>query len=256
LTSFHKHKPASDGRKSRCKDCRRAYSRRYRREHREECKERDRQYYQENAEAIKEWNRRYREQNKEAIARRDARYRAANKGKLRAYFRDHYRRNREAKIAYSKQWAEEHREHRREYLAQYRAENAESLSEYFKAYGVENAEKRHIWVANYRARKMEAEGSYSFDEWEQLCALFDEGCASCQRKDEPLEADHIVPLTWEATSNWIDNIQPLCKSCNSSKGNHHDTDYRPAHVKAWAENKMDIQFFEAVTATMMPPEEV
>jgi 5-methylcytosine-specific restriction endonuclease McrA len=39
-----------------------------------------------------------------------------------------------------------------------------------------------------------------------------------------LTEDHVVPLSLGG-SNDIDNIQPLCKSCNSSKRGRH-IDYR------------------------------
>lgn len=69
-----------------------------------------------------------------------------------------------------------------------------------------------------RARKLNAEGSYTQEEWENKKAQYQYTCPACD-KSEPeiqLTADHIVPLIKGGT-NYIDNIQPLCQSCNSRK---------------------------------------
>ncbi len=44
---------------------------------------------------------------------------------------------------------------------------------------------------------------------------------------EPIKvtADHVIPLALDGP-NIIDNVQPLCVSCNCSKGARHTTDYR------------------------------
>ena len=49
-------------------------------------------------------------------------------------------------------------------------------------------------------------------------------CLCCKEKKK-LTVDHVIPVDWGGTSN-IENIQPLCQPCNSSKGNRRDTDYR------------------------------
>lgn len=75
-----------------------------------------------------------------------------------------------------------------------------------------------------RARLLDAEGSYTESEWNELCAKYDYRCLCCGER-KPLTADHVVPLACGG-SNSIDNVQPLCDRCNKRK--HTKTiDYRP-----------------------------
>jgi 5-methylcytosine-specific restriction endonuclease McrA len=67
-----------------------------------------------------------------------------------------------------------------------------------------------------RARRYGVEGDFTWEEWEALCNEFDNRCVSC-RKVEPLQIDHIIPLSTEGSTNTIDNIQPLCGFCNKVK---------------------------------------
>lgn len=69
---------------------------------------------------------------------------------------------------------------------------------------------------NRRAYLAGCEGSHTTEEWPSLCAANDNECASCHEK-RPLTRDHIIPLSRGGTND-INNIQPLCGSCNSSKG--------------------------------------
>jgi 5-methylcytosine-specific restriction endonuclease McrA len=70
------------------------------------------------------------------------------------------------------------------------------------------------------ARKL---GSHSKEEWEGMKLFFNNKCVKCN-KDGVVVKDHIIPL-YQGGSDSITNLQPLCQSCNTSKGSD-DTDYR------------------------------
>lgn len=72
--------------------------------------------------------------------------------------------------------------------------------------------KRHL----RKARIFGGGGSYTQEEWLTLCGQCDNICLCCKEK-KPLTIDHVIPLSRGGT-NSIDNIQPLCRECNSRKG--------------------------------------
>lgn len=69
-----------------------------------------------------------------------------------------------------------------------------------------------------RALKKGADGSFTLVEWELLKKQYGHRCPVCNRKEPKvkLTIDHIIPLL-KGDSNYIENIQPLCQSCNSKK---------------------------------------
>lgn len=87
------------------------------------------------------------------------------------------------------------------------------------AYRIKSDHKR-------RARERDAPGQFSAEDFNTLCAKYGNRCLKCGRSnwDVFLTADHVILLS-AGGSNWIDNIQPLCQPCNSSKGRQ-TTDYR------------------------------
>lgn len=71
--------------------------------------------------------------------------------------------------------------------------------------------------ANRYAREKGAVGSHTLQEWERLKTKYDNKCAICGKYTK-LTKDHIIPLS-KGGNNYISNIQPLCRNCNSKKNN-------------------------------------
>lgn len=70
-----------------------------------------------------------------------------------------------------------------------------------------------------RARITQVGGSFTLGEWTNLKAQYNWTCPDCLKKEPEIKLtiDHIVPVS-KGGSNNIENIQPLCGSCNSKKG--------------------------------------
>lgn len=79
-------------------------------------------------------------------------------------------------------------------------------------------------------RKKGNGGSHSYQEWLDLKEKYNNTCPSCLRKEPEIKLtkDHIIAVSLGGSGN-INNIQPLCISCNSQK-QIREINYLKGHV--------------------------
>lgn len=198
ISEFHKDKHSRDGRQGRCKSC---SSSRVRWSVWQEEKRRVGMKY---CSACGEW--------KNAS---DFHKRVASKDGLNKKCKDCARRQ-------AKEWASSNKQSVAERVKLWQANNREkSNAQKSKSYKKWTLNHRSKYLASKtvrRARERAGDGSVTAQEWEALKKFYNYTCLCCKRREPEIKLtlDHVKPL-FVGGSNTIDNVQPLCGSCNSSK---------------------------------------
>jgi len=141
-----------------------------------------------------------------------------------------------------------HKEHYREYSRQYRKTHKRNQSRYLKKYQQTHKQKVIEWQRKYhsspkgrckinhanhkrRARERNTEITLTVEQWENVLRIQSNHCNVCGKrftKKRPPTIDHIIPLS-KGGGLTYENIQALCKSCNSRK--HAKID--PQFIQSW-----------------------
>jgi 5-methylcytosine-specific restriction endonuclease McrA len=125
-------------------------------------------------------------------------------------------------------WTIENEQHIKEYKRQWRNENHAHII-------AQKCQRRretgcHIIYKFNREARINHSGEFFTFEWNALLSYYasDGLCLCCAQKRE-LTVDHVIPISMGGP-NTIDNLQPLCQSCNSAKCTR-IIDYRPDRGK-------------------------
>lgn len=272
LAEWGRDKATKDGLPTRCKACRRAYSR----EHADTARERAALWYRNNharaAERTKaqaktrgetrdastredeertyfQWKeeiqphraafwQRMREQRREYLRvyekayfsdpekqelrrQRSRKYYATEKGQrtIQSYRQSHPESQREA----TRRWSERNSDKRRAY----RMATRDARRAYHRQHYAANKARYFANSRRHRARRVAAEGSHTAQEWEALCAFYNQRCLHCGNSGS-LTVDHVIPLSKGGRDD-TSNLQPLCRPCNIAKAVR-AWDFRPQNI--------------------------
>jgi 5-methylcytosine-specific restriction endonuclease McrA len=110
-----------------------------------------------------------------------------------------------------KHLSEKHKNKISESLKKEKHPNWQGGISYQKGYDNFKTRRRNI-------KKYNNGGFHTIGDWENLKAQYNWICPCCGKREPgiKLSEDHIIPVTKGGSDN-IENIQPLCQSCNSRK---------------------------------------
>lgn len=167
----------------------------------------------------------YYESNLEKCKKSRKDYYLKNRDKFIKQFRNYYFVHKEYALEWAKNYIADHPEIAKKSQENFKVNHPERIKMFKDRWAKGHPEKRLEYAENRRARKIANGGSISSKEWEEIKKKYGYRCLCCGRTDVKLHMDHVIPLA-KGGHHSIENIQPLCKSCNSSK-NTKDIDYRP-----------------------------
>jgi 5-methylcytosine-specific restriction endonuclease McrA len=232
-SEFYVDRSTKDGLGRRCRDCVAAYYR----ENKAHIREQSKVYRAERAEEIAAAKRQYYSdpQNRALKCQHDKEYHNEHLGEIKAQ---------------TKQWRDEHKElisqrrktyiadpehhthkllHDRQYHAIHRDENNRRRKAHYEAHKEHHRKLGNQWRRSHPGhRRIEVHirearlrgngGRFTHRQWEAVKRDFNYTCPMCGRREPEikLSIDHVVPVALGG-KNSIENIQPLCISCNSQK---------------------------------------
>ena len=192
----------------RCLYCRLCY--------RKDQRERGRRAYYANAEEARRKALAWQRAHADVVnKRRKSRYQE-NKERLRADALARYHRAPERRQETSRKW---------------KLANRARVNQQRREWNRRHPDRVREWGNRSYALRKAAPGAHTLVEWRALKSWFGDICLRCGTHDS-LTVDHVIPLARGGTDN-IDNLQPLCFSCNASK-KATTIDYRdPARLAAF-----------------------
>lgn len=198
ICNFNKSSQTKDGLWYWCKDCLKIIKKEYYEKNKERLLEKQKNYYEGHTEEIKQYQKTYSTKNKRLIKQRKNLYRTKNIDAIKA-----------KKVLY--------------YLDNIDHILRKSHNNYLTM-KTDNSFKIKRKNRQYKRRALEKNaGHFTPTEWKEVLGKYGENCLKCG-STEHVTVDHVIPLI-KGGSNTKDNLQPLCLTCNCSKGTK-TIDYR------------------------------
>ncbi len=196
------------------------WSKEYYRDNREKILEKRREHYQVNREKILEKRIEYSKAHPEKCRENKKKYLKDNAKSCRKYLKFNIEKERERLRKYRRDNPEKCRERCRKY----RRDNPEKVKERVRKWQKNNPEKCRLFRAERREKIKKVIRAYTLQEWKNKLNAANGICIGYEREPHfvgKLTMDHIIaidkaPIGFVYT---INDIQPLCFSCNVRKSN-------------------------------------
>jgi 5-methylcytosine-specific restriction endonuclease McrA len=163
------------------------------------------------------------EEKKEYNRLRSHKWKSGHREQCREDQRNYRLEHPEECAARNKKWNEENPELVAGYKKKYSDNNPGANNQSSANWRKNHPEHKRTLTRQRRAKLKEAGGTITTEEWLSVLQLYGPACLCCGEV-KPLTMDHVVPIFCGGTHT-VDNVQPLCLSCNSSKGTQ-TIDYR------------------------------
>ena len=216
-TEFNFKNKKFNKRRNDCRDCRNAERRKkywIDEAHRENIKKKDKEYYHRNIEKKRAYDRKRGKTLKRKLwyKQYNKKYYKEHKDEIAEQQKDYYLKNKGKKLERQRKYYLEHKKERNEYGKKHKHEN--------RKYYREIDRRREI-------KKKNLFEDFTLEEWKQKLAETKGICPLCNTPFSEVypfcaTIDHTPPIS-KAPDGFhytIDNITPMCGSCNSAKGNN------------------------------------
>jgi len=175
-----------------------------------------------------EYGRVWREEHLEQIREYARKWHKEYPNKTREYSHKWNAEHLEQKRECDRNWRTENPEESKKRTRRWREEHPDKAKECVREWGKRHPEQLQQYRRNRRAKKVNAGGAITAEEWQSVLEKYGNKCLCCGTT-ENLTMDHVIPL--DPGPHTANNVQPLCRICNSSKGRK-TIDYRgECHIK-------------------------
>ncbi len=202
------------------------YSRKYNKAHPEKCRERDRKWREANPERVRERNRKYNKAHPEKSISKVKRYRKAHPEKVREWNKRYLKAHPEKVREKNRKWHKANPEKVRERDRKYRKDHPKKIKEIYKKYYKAHPMKCRLKCIKRRENLSKVIRSYTLQEWKNKLNEANGVCPGYENTPhfvgiDKLTLDHIIAISKAPVGfvYTINDIRPLCQSCNSRKCN-------------------------------------